>query len=521
MQTFIQKHSSKVIGVLSGFDRLVFRGSLRRIAYSAGMDKYLGINRVLYKDYGRHVEEVTSRVKAASVSEAKRLGREVRYLPSSRISKEAEARQMAERHHITDGLIGVLSCLTLCYSYEMHRDREQKMLRVRACKTKCLHYYHYWFHPEFGFCHGRIQTYFPFSIQVCLNGREWLARQMDRAGIGYLRRENGFVWIEDMEAAQALMQEQLHTPWPKVLDEIALRLNPIHHQVFGIFPADYYWTAHQSEWATDLMFARPRDLAELYPRLVHHAMSVFGSPDVMRFLGRFVPASGNVPLRFGGEAVTDLKVRPEGMRVKHRLNRNQIKMYDKQGSVLRVETTINDPKDFRVFRPKEGDASKKQSWRVLRKGVADLARRSQVSQSANERYLEALSYVESDTPLGDCMNRISRAVTRRGRKVRGLRPWGEDALLLASVSRGEYQINGFRNRDIRRHIFPKASRNKKDAKTQAGQVTYRLRLLRSHGLIKKVPRTHRYVLTAKGRLIVSSLAAIKNVGIQRIMELAA
>ena len=109
------------------------------------------------------------------------------------------------------------------------------------------------------------------------------------------------------------------------------------------------------------MFKSPSALAEIYPALVQHGMSTFSSGDVMRFLGRKVHNS------FQGEIVSDFKDRPEGVRIKHRAGKNSVKLYDKQGNVLRAETTINDPQDFKVFRPKEGEPDGPSEWRPLRR----------------------------------------------------------------------------------------------------------------------------------------------------------
>ena len=120
-------------------------------------------------------------------------------------------------------------------------------------------------------------------------------------------------------------------------------------------PQDYYWTSEQTEWATDVVFRDAAALAELYPLLTRHGIETFQSPDVMRFLGHKMPAHGGLHGRFAGEIVSDLKQRPEGVRIKHRAGRNALKMYDKFGSVLRVETTLNDPQGLKVLRSKSND----------------------------------------------------------------------------------------------------------------------------------------------------------------------
>ena len=364
MLRFVQRHAEKVTGVLHGFDRLRFRGTLRNLMFIEGMSEFLWKSKVLLKDFKTYFGGVTQQVKAAIEQTAKQASRPLRYLASSNIDKEAVARKIAADDRVEEGLIGVLSCIENCQSFEVGPNREKKRLELRFVPRKCLHYYFYLQHPRFGFMHVRFQSWFPFDVRVCLNGREWLCRELDRAGIGYVRRENCLIDVADLPHAQRLLDMQSQTNWAPQLDEFAALAHPLRTQIFRAWPVNYYWSLDESEWASDVMFRSPRLLAELYPRLVRHAIGSFGSRDVMRFLGRKVPATG-VNGHFQGQVISDLKQRPEGVRVKHRVRGNSIKMYDKQGSVLRVETTINDPRDFKVFRSKEGDPEESKRWLAL------------------------------------------------------------------------------------------------------------------------------------------------------------
>src|SRR5439155_2758792 len=272
MQEFIAKHRDEITGVLSGFDRLVFRGTLRSLSHVNGMDIYLAMNKVLRKDFGRHVQQVSERLKQASLAEAVKRGRPVKYLTSPQVDKEALVRKIATQDGIRQGLIGVLTSVELCRSFEVYRNRETKQLDLVQRWRKCLFLYHYSIHPRWGFMHARIQTWFPFSIQVCLNGREWLARQMAAAGLGFVRQDNCFLWVKDWAHAQRLLNAQLRVKWASRLDEVARQLNPAREAIFRTFEARYYWTTYQSEWATDVVFRRAATLRRLYPRLLHHAM---------------------------------------------------------------------------------------------------------------------------------------------------------------------------------------------------------------------------------------------------------
>src|SRR5712691_12108155 len=204
--------------------------------------------------------------------------------------------------------------------------------------------------------------------------------------------------------------------------------------------------------------ARLLSCAASNPRLLQHAMTTFGSTDVMRFLGRRIPLSGDIPKRFAGDVVSDVHERQEGVRIKHRLNNNSVKLYDKAftivGSVLRAEGSINNVDDFRVYRPKEGDAEGELAWRPLRRGIADLHRRAEVSRKATERYLDALASVDQDTTLEEILRRLGQPTYWHGRRVRALQPFApDDRQLIQAISRGEFTLNGVRNRDLQRLYF--------------------------------------------------------------------
>lgn len=515
MERFLARHADRVIGVLSGFDRLVFRGTMRTIAFAEGMGKFLSWRGVLLKDFGPYVEATTGLVKKRSLESAEALGRPVKFLPSSATSKEDVARSLLAEQPVEDGLICVLTSVEPCMTFEIHRSRERKRLELVTRQRKCLFLYHYFLDRCFGFLSARLQTWFPFSIQICLNGREFLARQMDRLGIEYLRRDNCFPWIEDIPRAQRLAHAQLRRSWPPALDRIANQINPARAEVVGQTAPPYYWSVHQSEWATDVMFDTPDDLAGIYPSLVKHAITHFASPDVLRFLGRRVHPG------FEGELTSHFKDRPEGLRLKHTVGGNSIKIYDKQGSVLRTETTINTPNEFKVYRPKEGGHPGELAWRPMRKGVADLHRRAKVSQAANNRYLEALASVDVDQTVHQLVAQVLAPAQLDGRTLRPLAPWSRDLPLLQAIFHGEFAVNGFRNRDIVALLHPAAAADQAEARRRSAAVTRLLRILRAHGVVAKVNKTYRYQLTLRGRQIVAAVLATRSASVRRLNDLAA
>jgi hypothetical protein len=519
VNSFLQRHSQSVTGMLSGFDRVRFRGTLRLLANASGLVCLLGYLGILLKDFKEYAQSASEQIKSASLEMASTTGRPIRYLSDPSIRKEEVARQIAVEDGITQGLICVLSAVEPCWSFHVHRNRQEKRLELVSGYRKCLHLYHYYQHPLMGFMHARLQTWFPFNLFVCINGREWLARQMDQAQIDYVRRENCFTHVEDVAAAQSLLDRQLKTNWPAVLGRIGQQVNPGLDVLLARRPVDYYWSAEETEWASDVMFRKPAQLASLYPRLIRHGMESLGSVDVMRFLGQADKAQihGN----FMGEVVSDLKQRPEGMRIKHRVDHNAVKMYDKQESVLRVETIINNTRQLKVLRRKEGQTKGKPTWQKMRKGVADLKRRAQVSQACNERYLNAMATVEQTVSLGKITEKLCQPVIWKQKRSRALNPLShQDLTLLEAAGRGEFMINGLRNRDIQQLLYAAHAKDKVEKKRQSAAVTRKLRLLRAHGLIRKVSSTHRYMVTDKGRLAISVILAARNADAPKLAKAA-
>jgi hypothetical protein len=521
VERFLQQHGADVTGVIEGYDRLRLRGSLRHLYQPSFMFRYLCSAGVRIKDFAGFVSGLTNRVCAASAAFAARCGRPLRYLESCVERKEDLARRLAERDRVKEGLIGVFSILEPCLTYTVRHDAEAHRLYLHLGQGRCLHHYFYFQHAEFGLMHLRLQTWFPFQIMVCLNGRLWLGRQMDRAGLDYVQRDNSFVWLGDAVRAQKLADQQRRTDWPAKLAPLVAQCHPLAREICAPLALNYYWSMDQSEYATDLMFKSPAALARIYPALVTHGIQHFGTPEVMRFLGRTVPAHGRVHRLYKGEVETDLKHRPEGVRLKHFAQGNGLKLYDKHGQVLRVETTMTNPEAFRVYRTPESKPRGRKRWMMLRKSVADCSRRTEVCAAVNDRYFDALAAADVAVPAGQLAAPVCRPCTKKRRRYRALNPWSAtDAIVLETISRGEWTIAGFRNRDLRAALFPPV-KDPLQLRRHAGRVTRLLALLRAHKLIRKVTGTHRYMLTPKGRELTTALLAARQASIAHLTKIAA
>jgi hypothetical protein len=504
VKSFLSPFGALILAVLSGFDRLRFRGCSRLLSNPRGVDSYLYQHDLLIKEYAQHTEQLTKTLTRQTAALAAAAGHRVHYLNSPNADKEATALAIAQQRGLTTGRIAILSCVEGCRTFHV-RKNDHGHIHLVAEPARCQHFYHYFLHDQLGLCYVRLQSWFPFTMRIGLNGRPWLYRQLQRQGLAYRRQDNLLIAVDDGHRAQQLLDEQRHTDWPTLLDSLAVQTNPLLPYLRDEARVPYYWVTEQSEWATDLLFRSADDLASLYPRLTRHCIEARDCRDLLRFVGRHVAPEG-----FGkctAELKIDYRERREGLRAKFWYDVNSLKVYDKFGSALRLETTINQARSFKVYRTKEDDSDGPQAWRPLRKGVADLHRQAEVSQRANERLAESLATVADPTPLGKLLEPLGRPVFQDGHRTPALNPLtGADGDLLRTIACGAFLLEGFRNHDVRLALFGEAA-DATEQRRQAAAVTRKLRLLRAHGIIIKVQKTHRYQVSAQGRRILTALSA--------------
>jgi hypothetical protein len=514
----IELYQDKIVGAISGLDRIRFRGTLRWLASQRGLASFMGHSHMLLKDFAGWVNGLTAQIRDSCQSRAGELGIEVRYLTGSGINKEKLARQIAMEKGITAGSICMFSVVEPCVAPMVKGNKASQKLEVIMAHRKCVWVYHYFDDPQVGFGHVRLQSWVPFNVFICLNGRHWLERQLQDRGIGYIKDGNCFARIEDIPSAQNLLDGQLASDWKQMLNRLTFGSCPALGRILRPLRPDYYWSADETEWATDIMFKSKEALDALYPSFLHHAMHVSDSGSVLRYLGRC--HRGGV---WPNEVISDYCRRYEGVRVKHRVNGNSVKMYNKSGSILRIETTINDTRDFKVFRHPDDNVSRPASWQKMRKGVSDLHRRCEISDQCNTRYADALASAQVEEKLKEVVAPACNRIGKNGKSYRGLNPWQEqDYQLLSFLAKGENALSGFRNKDLRRWLYPQSEDlDKQPHRSYAGRTTRRIKLLRVHGLVRKVAKENRYMLTAKGQKFACALMSASAVDIKGLTELAA
>jgi hypothetical protein len=499
VQSFLSKHADKITASLSCFDRIIFRGYLP-FCHPRGLEGFLAQHNILLKDFNRYAPSVSERLKAHVRTVVEQAGGTFTHLPR-KIRMEERARQLAQDQGLREGIICAFSTLETCSTFRLQFAKGRPQMKKDF--RRCLVLYVYLLHATLGLIHVKLETWFPLSIQVYVNGHDWLARKLDAVGIGYQQVDNAFVSLDDPVAAQKCADRFVKQNWPVLLGELAQKFNPLFADVLA--GKEYYWVVNQAEYATDVMFRDRVALASLYPRLVEHATTCLGAEDVLGFLGRKLHPS------FLGEVQTQSGRRVPGTRVKHVMKANRLKMYDKVGRVLRIETVINDPGEFRVRRLRVRDGKQEMAWQPLLKGVAWLWRYAEVSRAANGRYLEALAVVDDWQKTRETLDQATRPASFGKQRKRALQPLSpKDQALFLAVLRGENRVQGFRNKDVAKELYRTEASDSAERRRRSGRVTRLIQLLRAHGLVAKVPRARRYRVTAKGEALMSAAIYVKH-----------
>lgn len=513
LSRFVTKFTGLIVALLSCFDRVIFKGHLpisNGPALEGFVDHVLKIRRCDFMAFAEQQSEaLVDRARRA----AEEAGVEYRFLKGSHRKDKLVDEILRRRSDLVEGLIAVFCCMECCPSFKLVYGQGRPRLVDARRQQRALYFYS--LDPQLGLIYTRLTTWFPFTIQVYVNGHSWLARELLARRLGFNLRDNAFTALDDPEAAQELADSFAELKWTKILDRLARRVNPLMFERWfrGL---SYYWVVDQAEYATDLIFIGREALAGLYPRLLDHAAVNFSANDILGFLGRrFHP-------RFDGEVLTDCqKGRHPGARIKHRVKNNWLKMYDKFGWVLRIETVINDPREFRVRRLRTRDGRREMVWCPMNKGVINLYRYREVALASNRRYLDALAVVDDPQPAYRQVEELIEPVVVSGRGHAGFNPASPaDVRLFQAVLAGANLLHGFRNADIRTALYG-ATEDVGERRRQGHAVGRMLKRLHVRGLIVKVPRSHRWHVSQKGHRVLGAVVQLYHHGIPAALRTAA
>jgi hypothetical protein len=498
-KAFVDKFDSSIISVLGCFDRVIFKGHLPfgdEHHLNSFVDAGLRMRR---KDFLPWLEKHSQRLVDHGKQLAEKYNRPYQYY-QGKVDKEKLIKGIMHRDALDMGLVAVLCVQETCRTVKLRYEKRKPRLMFARRPQRVLYYY--WLDANFGLMYLRLQTWFPYTMQVYVNGHDWLAQQMTQWGMGFVQHDNAFVQLDDPARAQKLADRFATLGWVTQLTKWAKRINPLLRQRW-LRGMKYYWVTEQAEYATDVLFASRTKLRELYSRLLDYAVVNFSAQDIFSFLGRKL--HGN----FQGEVLTDLKRnRHPGARVKHRVKDNWLKMYDKFGLLLRVETVINQPREFRVRRRRERHGQKKMVWCPMNKGVINLPSYQRVARSANERYLNALSAVTDPAPSYRAVSRLVESKKVAGRSFAGFNPaCTQDVQLFKAVLSGDHLLRGFYNAEIREILWGQTP-DIKERRRKANAITRKLKRLHVRGLVAKIPRTRRWRITARGQSLLGAIVKL-------------
>jgi len=489
--SFFVKFASLISWSLSCFDRVIFKGHLP-ISYAGGLENFVDYElRMRRADF---LETVAPRWSKRLVEYAKgfarRAGRLYEYRQGD-VDKDAWAKEQIRFHGLHQGLVGVLCVQETCSTFRLGHAEGRPCFVATKKPQRVLYYY--FLDRDLGLIHVRLQTWIPFTCQVYANGHDFVARKLKQKGVGFEQVDNAFVRLDDAEQAQRHADRFAKLDWPKILEAYARRVNPLLKKELA--DMSHYWVIDQAEYATDVLFVSKAALAGLYLRLLEFALLTFSPKKVFEYLGR------RWHERFDGEVQTHYKsVRDPGACVKHYMRNNWLKMYDKLGLILRVETVINQPGEFKVFREcRHRDGTTSSGWFPMCKGVGNMHHYQSHALSCNRRYLEALALIDDPTPAYEDLRALTERQHQKGRSYAGFNPARqEEAKLFAAVLAGDHIAQGFRNQDIRRALQKEGDTDWQRLSAAVGRLLKRLQV---RGLVLKVPRTRRWRVSESGRRI--------------------
>ena len=490
MAALVERYADQLHGVLSCYDRMVMTGTLPQVCYAEGMTSFLYGRGVRIFDYPRFAEPLRDAIRTRAQELAQSAGIEIEHMAKAHLRKEDVVAKVIKQRGEHAGLVHVISAMEACQSYKPWHDKASGKTFLKPDTGKCLHYYFYFIDAILGLCYLRVPTWAPFKLQFYCNGHGWLARKLTAKRIGFTLVDNAFLNIDDFATAQRLADSLRPRELHRAMDRYAKLCCPVQDS----FGQRYHWSLMQTEYSTDLVFKSQSALSPLYEELSRQAILSIKVEQVTQFLGKKITAS------LAQELDSRLSTRIVGTCIKHRLGPASVKIYDKFGCVLRIETTINNVSFFKHHRKvehREGPSTRQLA--PVKKSIYSLIDLREILLGCNRRYLEFLSALDDHTAGARALERLTEPKRDANRPVKGLNFFERtEQALLRALKRPEFNIHGMRRADLK--VFVPALR--------AAALSRQLKRLRLLGLIKRVGGTYRYYLTRLGRAAIAAACSI-------------
>jgi hypothetical protein len=496
-----EKHALEIHGTLSCYDRVIVSGTAGKFGYNVGMTTYFYEKGYRIFDFAKIFTPITEAIKENAERIAKENGIKIEYIrKSGAFRKDDRIAEIIKERGSHEGLVHIFSALEMSSTYTPWHDKSTGKTFFNNDQTKCLHYYFYFIDRELGLCFMKVPTIAPFRTTIYFNGHNLLESKLKKQNINYEKTDNAFTFISDFAEAQIISDkikvEDIHS----VFDIYTSRYCPL--------PAEWqlHWnyTIQQVEYSTDIVFKNVESLKPIYDNIIKTAMHTVTPDNIANFLGK------RFSVLFEGEVGSKYNKRILGTRIKHQMGEISVKIYDKFGSVLRIEVTSNDVSKLKTFREViKRDGTTETKMASVKKSIYSLFVLTQIFKNAARRYLEFISSFDDPSDGLKKLDKVVEPVTDNNRNYKGFNFFskGDEKILLA-VSDGKFTLKGITNKELRKMLPEKTS----------GQLSRILKRLRLHGLIKKVGKTYKYYLTVLGRQIIVAGLKFKNMSL--IPELA-
>jgi len=490
MKLLTQTFAKQISFTLGCYDRIIITGTIPEICHCKGMTNFMMRNKIRIFDYAKYVERFREIIRLNAEKLAADNNIVIEFVRKTSLRKEDIIQKRLQQRGCHCGLVHILSAMESCNTYKPWHDKSSGRNFLKYDIAKCLHYYFYFIDEILGLCYVKVPTWCPFPLQIYFNGHNWLAQELKKACIGFTMLDNSFDYIEDPAKAQTLADSMDIKKIHEKLDEYAWKFCPVYKQ----FNQRYHYGITQVEYATDIVFNRQNELKALYEELIATAIHTVKPENIATFLG-----SKLHPL-YEGEMGNRYNIRIEGSRIRHQMGKSAIKMYDKMSKILRIETTTMDIRFFKHYRQVDHrDGTTSNELAGLKKNIYSLPLLQQNLQAANKRYLEFISAFENKEAGRTRLEQITASKNVEDRKYSGFNFFSKtDLNLLHCIARGEFNISGLRNKDLRQYI-----------NVNSNKISRLLKRLLVHGLIKKAQSTYKYYLTKLGKQAIIMAEKIK------------
>ena len=492
MELLTQRYSEKISGTIGCYDRIVITGTLPVLSNAHHLTGYMYQHNIRIFDYAKFAEPYRDTLKANAERIATECGLEIEFIRKGNVRKEALIESIIKKRGTHPGLVHIISVMEGCTTYKPWHDKTTHKTFLKYDQSKCLTYYFYFIDELLGLCYVRVPTWLPFKLQIFFNGHTWLSNELTKRKIGHQMMDNAFIRIDNWNKAQTISNNLSIKKLHEKLNSFAEKYCPVHK----VFKQQYHWSIMQCEYSTDIVFKKQKDLKPLYEQLIAKAIHSIKPDNIITFFGKKMHG------KYEGEIGNNYHVRIEGSRIKHSMGNASIKMYDKFGHILRIETTVNDVTFFKHYREvihRDGTSTHKEA--SMKKNIYSLKPLREIVSASNQRYLEFISAIEDDTIGHKKLEKATEPKVVQDRNYKGFNFFCKaDKKVVITLARGEFNIYGFRTKNLAKHL----------SGYSRYQLSRLIKRLRVHGLIKKIKNSYKYYLTKLGKEIITCSQKVIN-----------